>query len=334
MGDEEFSGSSGSDNPYTIDRETRVIALALGIQATVAQVFDPLTSMLGDDFEVGDDGIGRYASDAQGVDFEIRPLFTKSEYKEAIQTPDLHVVYMGHARYGRGACFARDGSEAPGDSWEMGTPDPSDPDNPYSDEVDGIFRLAYPYVPVEIDDIEHHRYHFAPIPAEWEQPPNGERHPDARRGLTAITLAEEFRELVLPDYASEAHRYWGYSSGKTNLLFHAGWSETLSSPMDMGATDIRCRCFCHFGCSSRLHFREIIRGGSYKDWQRDDPNPTENFAYFTTATSNLYGTLYWLYYVLSYDQPSAGQSWWGSLSFARNRANARLTRERRNYQLY
>lgn len=332
MGDEEFTGSSGSDNPYEIERETRNIVLALGIEVTSDAVFSDLQGMLGDAFQVDGDEAD-YANDAQGVDYHIRRVWTKSEFKDAMETSDLCVVYMGHARYGRGACFARNGDAGQGDSWEMGTPDPDDPDNPYSDDVDGLYRMGYPYVPVELDDVEHHRYHFAPMPAEGDPPPRDECHPDARRPLSAITLPEDYRDLVLPDYQSENHRYWGYGGGKVNLIFHAGWSDTASTPMDLGATNIACRCFCHFGCSSRLHFRQILRGDDYKAWQRADDN-SDRFAYFTTATSNSRGTILWLHGWLTYDQPNANQSWWESLKYAVNKANANLARERLTYRIY
>ncbi len=332
MGDEEFTGSSGSDNPYDISRETRQIVLALGIEVGPDEVFSDLQSMLGDAFVVDGDEAD-YSNEDQGVDYHIRRVWTKWEYKEALETPEICVVYMGHARYGRGACFARDGNAEPGDSWEMGTPDPDDPDNPYNEQVDGLYRLAYPYVPVEIDDIEHHRYHFAPIPAEEEAPPREERHPDARRPLTAITLPEDYRELVLPEHESADHKYWGYKASKTNLLFRAGWTDTANSPMDLGATSFACRCFCHFGCSSRLHFREILRGSGYKDWQRDDP-PTDGFAYFTTATSNKRGTVLWLHSWLTYNQPNADESWSESLKYALRKTNERLARERLNYRIF
>jgi hypothetical protein len=327
--DDDFTGSSGGDNPYAIDRETRQITLALGIEAEPDTVFDPLKQMIGEGFEVDGD-VATYSNDHLNVDYEITRVFSRQEYKDALETSGLCVVYMGHARYGRGACFARDHSSDPGDSWENGT---DDPDNPYLYPVDGIFRLGYPYVPVELDDVEHHRYHFAPIPADEDPPPNDERHPDARRGLSRITLPEDFRELVMPAYQSESNQYWGYTSGKVNLLFHAGWSESAADPLDLGATEMRCRCFCHFGCSSRLHFREILRGAGYKEWQRADP-PTDQFAYFTTATSNSRGTILWLYHWLTCNLEIDDSSWWESLKYAVDKANAALRRERLGYLIY
>ena len=330
MGDDELTGSSGSDNPYAIGYETRVMALAFGVSVPVDQILSYLQNMLGEGFVIDGDSAD-YWNDDQMVHFVINIIRSKTKFKEALETPDLHVVYDGHARYGRGPCFGEGGEDSQGDQWEMGT---YDPDNAYDEPgLDGIFRMGYPYVPVELDDVHHHMYRFAPVAAENDAPDRAERHPDAQRSLSAITLPEEYRSLVLPDYASATHRYWGFTSDKANILLRAGWSGSLADPLDLGATILQCRCFCHFGCSSRLHCWRIVRKPDYKDWERDDP-PTDHFAYFTTATSTDLGTIYWIYYWLKYDQPNAHQSWWNSLEWAKRMTNARLRSERRGFEIY
>src|SRR5262249_30549104 len=243
MGDDEFTGSSGGDNPYAIGFETRVIALALGV-AMSGEYLSWLQGSLGDGFTI-DGGSAGYWTDGPMVHFDINGTPSKGAVKEELETRDVHVVYEGHARYGRGPCFGEGDDNSQGDQWEMGT---NDPDNPYDEAADGIYRMGYPYIPVEIEDVHHHRYHFAPIPSESDPADREERHPDARRQLSPMTLPAEYRDLVLPDYASETHRYWGFRSGQINLLLNAGWSSSLADPLDLGATNLQCRCFCHFGC--------------------------------------------------------------------------------------
>src|SRR5262249_24069744 len=199
MGDDELTGSSGDDNPYAIGYETRVMALALGVSVFNNEMLNTLQHLVGDGFTVDGDSAD-YWNDDQMVHFVINVIRSKAEFKQALETPDLHVVYDGHARYGRGPCFGDGDDNSQGDQWELGT---NDSDNPYDEAVDGIYRMRYPYVPVEIHDIDHHWYRFAPVSAESDPPPTEERHPDARRQLSRITLPEKYRELVLPDYASD-----------------------------------------------------------------------------------------------------------------------------------
>jgi len=273
-------------------------------------------------FSVNSDGEGEYWSEKQQVRYTIRPIIKKSEFKTALETEDLHVVYDGHSRYGRGTCFSHQDDAATGDQWGFGT-----------DNDDGLFHLGYPYVAVELHDISTHQYQFAPIAVTEDIPPVEERHPEARGRPDKILLPEELRPLVRFTYESDTNQYWGFAGAQPELLVVAGWRNTITSPFDLGAVDIKCRCFCHFGCSSRVHFWRIVRKDEYKAWQRDTP-PTTNFAYFSTETTYPYITLYWLYYLLKYDQPNAHQSWWNSLEGAKRGANARLQRERRGYLVY
>ena len=80
-----------------------------------------------------------------------------------------------------------------------------------------------------------------------------------------------------------------------------------------------CRCFVHLGCSSYLHNWRIIR--EYKGWAR---TPVDKFAYFCTAPSPGPTSAYWLRALFSYPRPNDYQSWYPSLQWARNRANALL----------
>jgi hypothetical protein len=155
--------------------------------------FSYLEKTLGSDFAVD---AGRksasYLSVAQNVQYNFRIHHLLDEYKTALETPGLIVVYIGHSRYGRGpCCYDYEGKIPPqGEQWEDGTT-----------ATDGIFRMGYPYVPVEFEDMENHRYMFRPVPGEWDPPPNEfaapkSRHPDARRSLSRITLPDDLQQFI------------------------------------------------------------------------------------------------------------------------------------------
>ncbi len=288
--------------------------------------FDYLREQLGERFEIEEQDVRAvYPNDAQGVLYRLEFKLTKQELKQALETENLHVIYSGHSRYGRGACFDQyDGPvNRTGDQWSDGT----NSDN-------GLFHLGYPYVAVEEHDMEHHQYHFRPVPVEQPEPPYRERHPDARRRLSRISLPAEIEALVHTDSMSPSAQYYAVvRRNKREILLRAGWENTSTTPCDLGATNIQCRCFCHFGCSSRKHFHRIIRRTQYKGWRRDNP-PTTNFCYVTTNPSRPACTAFWLYQLLAYNRNNKSQSWFGSLEHARVAANRQLRAAREPYQIY
>ena len=286
------------------------------------------------------DKVGRYTSESQKVKYVIVTVESKQDFKKAleIEEPQLHVIYDGHSRYGRGACFDTytDVVDPKGEQWESGTGDD-----------DGLFRLGYPYVPVALEDIKHHQYHFTPTAIEEGLPPNEKvapfsRHPHARGSLRKISLDEKLEEgsdekledLVPASYESPSNQYYGLTvEGKESVLLHAGWTETKSDPYDLGATELKCNVFCHFGCSSKLHYWEIVREQEYKGWNRPKP-PTERYAYFTTAPSDARLTPLWLYYLLSYDKENAFNPWFDSLEEAKKKTNNKLRSIGVRFEIY
>jgi hypothetical protein len=96
---------------------------------------------------------------------------------------------------------------------------------------------------------------------------------------------------------------------------------------------MKCKVFCHFGCSSRLHFWQIVRKKEYKGWQRPKP-PTDKFAYFTTAPSDQRITPLWLYNLLAYDKQNNFKPWWKSLENAKKKTNNKLKSLGTKYRLY
>lgn len=285
-----------------------------------------LEEKLAPDFKVSADRkSAEYLSNAQGVQYKFRLVNTQADFKTALETPGLIVVYGGHARYGRGPCFDQysGASAETGDQWEEGT-----------HANNGIFRMGYPYVPVEIEDMEHHQYTFKPIPVEWPKPPSENkhpysRHPEARRTLVPIQVNQKVADHVKSGFTSPSGKYWGYGS---HLVLYAGWDGAARPTYNLNDVDFRCRTFCHFGCSSQIHCWQLIRHKGYKGWVRPNP-PTDRLAYFTTATSD-WRTAYWIFYLLSYARPNSSTHFFDCHEDAVRRANRRLAAESAGYQIY
>lgn len=288
--------------------------------------------------------IGKYTSEKQKVKFVIIQLVSKKDFTLALETevPPLHVIYAGHSRYGRGACFDTNTglADEKGNQWENGVKG--------KEEDSGLFRLGFPYVPVSLKDLAHHEYNFTPCPVENGEPPNERnppfsRHLYARKGaLEKIDLKQvKFNEKLPPinletnsRLLSSIGKYYGLTIKKErHLLLRAGWEPSnkendvkdpcLSSP-NLGKTELKCMVLCLFSCDTRIHFWDIVRRQEYKGWKKPRP-PTEKYAYFTNwadhpglVTSN------WLYHLLTYKKENKFKPWVGSLEYAKAMANNEL----------
>jgi hypothetical protein len=261
-----------------------------------------------------------YISDRQHVRFTIRVVQNKTEFKTALQTDGVHVIYAGHARFGRGPCFGSPPN--PGENWEQGT----------DVSTVGIYRMGYPVIVIPLEDMEHHQYSFYPVAsrhtvaAEW-------CHPHVNRSrLTRIPIADlpaALQGRVLPNPPES--EFWGYrdrAGHAHDLLLWAGWTGTVSDPMDLGATNLACRCFCHYGCDTFLHNHKIIR--YRKGWRR---TADDRFAYFTTGTVDLPIELYWIRALFNYPHRNDYQTWYPSLQWAVGRVNSYLAGQNRRYRV-
>jgi hypothetical protein len=314
------TGTSGTVSIFIDAFEERKIIVAEGIQGH-GFIIPNLKQKLGSEFVTSNNNTeGTYESVDQEIRYKIKIVRKKKEFRDALQTEGVIVVYIGHSRYGRGTAF--DPSNSPtGECWENGTGN----DN-------GNFRLGYTYVPVDVEDFKKHGYSFAPLAAE-EDLPEKERarpfsyHPDARnKTILAYEMPQKCRSQVIDAYSSASNKYYGYLHRKElNFLLHAGWRNTQSDPFDLGKVELKCKTFCHFGCSSKAHYWEIFRRAEYKGWARPNP-PTERFAYFTTASSYPEGAQYWIYYLLKYPKSplQVSDHWWQSHEWAKRKANAKL----------
>ncbi len=270
-----------------------------------------------------------YLSVAQNVQFFLHYLNKKSDFITALKDPNAYVLYSGHARYGRGPCFGTTGS-AKGEDWEEGsrpvlsaTPPPTATAAHPSDT--GLFRMAYPYLLVEADEIVDHGY-TANLVEATQKLTSADCDPDLRNkvgwGMKKLTLGE-----IKPDISAQVvdtdptKKWWVHMKGKKHcVVHHAGWQNTVSNPDDLGATDLKCRVFCHFGCSTMAHNQPVLR--KLKGWKKREGG--ENFAYFTTAPSQMIGGYYFLHHLLAYDKQNAYADIEASLEHARKKANGLL----------
>lgn len=305
-----------------------------------------------------------YRSKKQHVTYRLRVVETKKEFKKWLETPGVHVIYTGHSRYGRGACFGSWPSD-PGDQWEDGTGCTTG--NISSD--DGLLRLGFPIVGVPVKDLAKHKYHTAPFQGNLEVD-DKTCHPEVvklvpmRRmkfdysldtskikrntfeaahekewgywkwddGDRCIKIAPDL-SLFLSDLKSFIYKgdpngdLWGYRKRvdgmyRLHILLHAGWKDTHACPWELDKVDIKCKVFCHFGCSSFKHFHPVVRGDDYKNWERTGTGRNEDrFAYFTINPSNKFITPTWLLCLFRYDKRNDFKSWGPSLEWARKRAN-------------
>jgi hypothetical protein len=260
----------------------------------------------------------------QGVNYTINVVNTKSEFVAALESDKTHIViYDGHARFGRGCCFGTD--MKPSEDWENGTTFDT-----------GLFRMGYPYVAVPVKDIVEHGY-TADIVSASEPLGLEDCEPDLRRAikknlvkphsLKDIPQKEAHKKLRIDkNPIGPQDRFWAFDwAGEGfSVISHAGWEKTASAPMDLGPTDIRCRVFCHFGCSSRQHYQRIVC--ILKGFLR--VGDTDNFSYFTSDIA-LGGVTSpnWLFHLLSYDQFNAGQAWGPILEYARVHANRDIQKD-------
>lgn len=267
-----------------------------------------------------------YRSSAQGVDYEVRRVDTKSGFKRALETAGAIVLYLGHARLGRGPCFGPDGAP-PGDDWEDGTGGPP--------TTTGIFRMGYPFLPTPAREIEEHGYHPTLVESLSELEVQTDLHPHLRP-FVARARVRPASQLTPPIHAYgdrpvvtfRAGDHYTHGRQIDHVVHRAGFRQTRAAPNDLGGTTLTCRCFVHFGCSSFLHNRGILR--SRAGWVREG---NDRYAYFTTATSTRPTPVFWLYHMLTYPHPSAGLSWEPWLRYVRDRTNQDLRSSGHRYRM-
>lgn len=154
------------------------------------------------------------------------------------------------------------------------------------------------------------------------------------------------RRLKNPKTKSGKFR-WPY------VILHADWEYTKSGTwthpllflfppgpanpparMDLEATKMRCRGFCHFGCSTRWHNYYVMR--FLKKWELS-ADGNNKLCYWTT--SDAYGDIgpYWLYHMLTYIPGRGGfssRNWGDVTKYARKMTNFDLHYDKRDYRVF
>jgi hypothetical protein len=323
--------------------ETRQLKIAYGIQfhkdesldVTPQQYLDKYL-VISDDLEKVSDS--EYINHLQGVRFTIEETISKSQFFEWLKTPELHVVYMGHARYGRGPCFGAHGLDpanrkhlSKSEDWEEG-----------SDGASGIFRMGYPFIGVEVSEIFDHGYTARPVKESEGKPARADCDPYVRGYLGALKARAP--EDVSPGLTSQLRdhnngdRYWSYESPEGRaIIHHAGWQNTFSIGSELGTlhdpddpdnSQMLCRVFTHLGCTTYVHNYPVVR--KLAKWQRTD---NERYAYWTTYLSAPHAVGPWVRALIAYNKWNAFSSWEPSLKWAVDRANRSLRALGAAYQL-
>jgi hypothetical protein len=272
-----------------------------------------------------------YTDLVQGVKFVVKIVTAKDAFRAALLTPGVHVVYDGHARYGRGPCFGIlpvPGTVSVTEDWEEGT-------NP---STTGIFRMGYPFIGVPMEEVLTHGY-TCNLVEDTVTVNVADCDPDTRPYVSALHAKHAVDiDSRLPAQAkdkSAAKRWWAYRAwedGRTqwHVLLKAGWTGTTSAPFDLGATTPTCRVFCHFGCETFRHNHPILRGAGFKNWRKSGD---DKFAYFTTNLSSGPTVTCWLYHLFTYPKRNSFHEWEPSLTHALNETNKDLSHNGETFRL-
>jgi hypothetical protein len=306
------------------DRADMQVASKSGKLFTLGDVWPGLKKLTAIPLEDAPGGTFQLINAEQGVRFSIKVVNTKDAFSNALQTPGAHVIYAGHARFGRGPCFGP-GGDSSGEMWEEGT-----------SAQEGIFRMGFPFIAVDVHDLTHgYTANLAPADVRLA---SADCDPDLRNLLGTLkgrTLAE-ITAAVPPAEPGEPpapppkfrnmdpnQKFWTVGSkAHLQVVMIAGWLDTLSAPSEIGSFDPTCRVFVHMGCSTFKHNHPVVR--KLKGWKHEG---NERYAYWTTDLSDAIGDHYWLQHILTYDKFNAFQPWEKSLEYAKNKSNALLARD-------
>jgi hypothetical protein len=331
--------------------EIRRLKIAYGIQFHPDESLDfTPQKYLNDHLELSADlekiSDNEYVNHLQGVRFIIEETTSKQEFINWLKTPEDHVIYMGHARYGRGPCFGARGivRHPPAtptgpprltlfktEDWEEG-----------SDADSGLFRMGYPFIGVEAGEVIGHGYTANPVKKSEGRPARADCDPDLRGYLSSLRARTP--DQIHPELAGQLRdhhdgdKYWSYYSPHgMAIVHHAGWRNTLSASSDFGTlhdpddpdnTRMQCRVFSHLGCTTYTHNYPVVR--RIANWRRSG---NERYAYWTSSLSYPHAVGPWVHAVISYNRWNAFSPWGPSLDWAVRRANRSLRAVGARYRL-
>jgi len=296
------------------DQETIPISLQNDFPASTKE-FEAITIL--------DDKHAVFISHAQRVEYRLRVVDTKDEFKKALETPGIHVVYCGHSRFGRGPCFGPDITmsldpvkgelirDFTGENWEAGV-DPS---------KFGLYRMGVPFVGVPFKEMDEHQYQMRPVPTTQPVSPADINKLTDHNSLKPVKLAGTRFESFLADPVADT--YWGcrvVEHGDGVLMF-ADFINSKSQPLDLGATNLQCRCLTILSCDSFSHFHEVVR--KRKGFTRTD---SEGFAYFMDSLYIKPVDRLYLGSIFEYNVRNDNKSWFPCLEFAVSQTNKKLVK--------
>jgi len=258
-----------------------------------------------------------YESREQGVRYVFQRLITRTALQDALQTENAHVIYGGHARFGRGPCFGRGTKDSQGEEWEDGT-------GPET----GILRMGMPFLSIPVSDVLHHGYTANLVPSSVTVSA-ADCDPDLKPHVSSLKAKKpaEIHPQLLPRLKNQdpEQKYWsfpGNDEGQAThfVVLHAGFENTTTAPLDLGATDVKARVFGHFGCSTLKHNKEAVV--DRKGYKLEDDH---GYSIFTTDLSNGTELVFYFYHLLSCPEASRGGAWKASIEYAIQKTNADLS---------
>lgn len=273
----------------------------------------------------------------QGVVYQLEISTVRSAFRAALQEPDVGVIYLGHARYGRGACFGPP-TFTPGEHWNKG-----------DGETTGIFEMGPDFVAVPADEIVHHEYHapaadsshFYTTDPEWTMRINPT---EITQEKCDVDLRSHFRDLAMTDIANvqpDLSAWLERSPNEDTFFCYRGrallangvhqddaWHIVLrAGARDLRSIEVQCRFFAHMACGSLPHNAAVFReaAGPAHDDRRHG-------VWLSEVAIDWAGYLL-LYAILNNQSPAAGRSWSSQLQQAVTQANRWLDRVVAGFQL-
>lgn len=258
-----------------------------------------------------------YTSQSQGVRYEVERTVDRDRFISALEDPELFVLYMGHARFGRGPCFGRvfnsprQGSPATGEVWQQ-----------------GLFRHGFPHIGVPVSELVEHGYKTFVSPAS-QTLVQADCDPLLKQKFSSLKK-KPLREVVPADALSLIQglapddlvwTFRAFQHGETSdfLVHVAGWEDTSFPAVDLGKTAIACRGYFDCACSTEpLHRDVVVNRKGFK--QSED----RFYSFFTTEASDMFDGLAFLYHMLAYGEPNRFRPWKAVLDHAKTEANKDL----------
>jgi hypothetical protein len=289
--------------------ETRRVRVARGAGIAPGEIAEALRSRRLSALRVGAAGDIAFESRAQQVCYEVTFGEDADDFRRMLGTPELLAVYAGHPGYGTGPRFGG-GSE---------------------------FRMAKRYVLVPAEDERWGRGPARRLVPFGSGSPLGRQDCDVDvlahyTKLRAFSLADLGLDRALYGTAAAGDgRYWGAlvprdGVPRPHAVIEGGWQGTPAAPLELGATEIRCRALVLLACGGLGHWRAVLRGR----WPRGDLGGD---AYVLDRTGRLAIASIWLHRLFTYPVRNAFLPWRGALEHAKRMSNRDLARLGQHYRM-